>query len=52
MVYNRVTAHDRANTVILGDPTAALPLPPRWFVRASRTGEDSCVMARKVLGPT
>jgi hypothetical protein len=29
MVYNKVTAHDRANTVILGDPTAALPLPLR-----------------------
>ena len=31
MVYNKVTAHDRANTVILGDPTAGLPLPPRLF---------------------
>jgi hypothetical protein len=28
LVYSRVTAHDRASTVILGDPTAALPLPP------------------------
>jgi len=27
MVYSRVTAHDRASTVILGDPTAAIPLP-------------------------
>jgi hypothetical protein len=27
LVYSRVTAHDRASTVILGDPTAALPLP-------------------------
>ena len=28
MVYSRVTAHDRASTVILGDPTVAIPLPP------------------------
>ena len=28
LVYSRVTAHDRASTVILGDPTAAIPLPP------------------------
>jgi hypothetical protein len=27
LVYSRVTAHDRASTVILGDPTAAIPLP-------------------------
>ncbi|MYR07384.1 hypothetical protein GTV32_14180 [Gordonia sp. SID5947] len=27
LVYSRVTAHDRASTVILGDPTAALSLP-------------------------
>lgn len=27
MVYNRVTAHDRAATVILGDPTVAVQLP-------------------------
>lgn len=27
MVYSRVTAHDRASTVILGDPTATVPLP-------------------------
>jgi hypothetical protein len=29
LVYSRVTAHDRASTVILGDPTAAIPLPAR-----------------------
>ncbi|MCX2931183.1 hypothetical protein ORI20_12910 [Mycobacterium sp. CVI_P3] len=29
LVYSRVTAHDRASTVILGDPTAAIPLPQR-----------------------
>ncbi|MFD7025770.1 hypothetical protein [Promicromonospora sukumoe] len=28
MVYSRVTAHDRASTVVLGDPTVAIPLPP------------------------
>jgi hypothetical protein len=28
LVYSRVTAHDRASTVILGDPTVAIPLPP------------------------
>jgi hypothetical protein len=28
MVYHRLTAHDRASTVILGDPTVAVPLPP------------------------
>jgi hypothetical protein len=28
-VYFKVTAYDRANTVILGDPTAAVPLPAR-----------------------
>lgn len=33
LVYSRVTANDRASTVILGDPTAALTLPGR--VRAS-----------------
>jgi hypothetical protein len=27
LVYSRVTAHDRSSTVILGDPTVALPLP-------------------------
>jgi hypothetical protein len=27
LVYSRVSAHDRASTVILGDPTAAIPLP-------------------------
>jgi hypothetical protein len=27
LVYSRVTAHDRASTVILGDPTVAIPLP-------------------------
>lgn len=27
LVYSRLTAHDRASTVILGDPTAAIPLP-------------------------
>jgi hypothetical protein len=27
LVYSRVTAHDRASTVILGDPTAAIPKP-------------------------
>jgi hypothetical protein len=27
LVYSRVTAHDRASTVILGDPTAAIPVP-------------------------
>jgi len=27
LVYSRVTAHDRASTVILGDPTAAISLP-------------------------
>lgn len=27
LVYSRVTSHDRASTVILGDPTAAIPLP-------------------------
>lgn len=27
LVYSRVTAHNRASTVILGDPTTALPLP-------------------------
>ena len=27
LVYSRVTAHDRASTVILGDPTAAMPTP-------------------------
>jgi hypothetical protein len=27
LVYSRVTAHDRASTVILGDPTAAMALP-------------------------
>lgn len=27
LVYSRVAAHDRASTVILGDPTAALPVP-------------------------
>jgi hypothetical protein len=27
LVYSRVTAHDRASTVILGDPTAAMQLP-------------------------
>jgi hypothetical protein len=27
MVYSRVTAHDRASTVILGDPTVAIPMP-------------------------
>jgi len=27
LVYSRVTAHDRAATVILGDPTAAIPAP-------------------------
>jgi hypothetical protein len=27
LVYSRVTAHDRANTVILGDPTVAMALP-------------------------
>ena len=26
-VYLKVTAYDRANTVILGDPTVAIPLP-------------------------
>ena len=26
LVYSRVTAHDRASTVILGDPTAAIPV--------------------------
>jgi hypothetical protein len=26
-VYCKVTAYDRANMVILGDPTAAIPLP-------------------------
>ena len=29
LLYSRVTAHDRASTVILGDPTAALTLPSR-----------------------
>ncbi|MFE6970144.1 hypothetical protein [Isoptericola sp. NPDC057653] len=28
MVYSRVTAHDRASTVILGDPAVAVPAPP------------------------
>ena len=28
LVYSRVTAHDRASTVIIGDPTAAIPVPP------------------------
>ncbi|WP_418276910.1 hypothetical protein ACNHYB_03060 [Isoptericola jiangsuensis] len=27
-LYNRITAHDRASTVILGDPTVAIPPPP------------------------
>jgi hypothetical protein len=27
LVYSRVSAHDRASTVILGDPTVAIPLP-------------------------
>lgn len=27
LAYSRVSAHDRASTVILGDPTAAIPLP-------------------------
>ena len=27
LVYSRVTAHDRAATVILGDPTVAVQLP-------------------------
>lgn len=27
LVYSRATAHDRASTVILGDPTVAIPLP-------------------------
>jgi hypothetical protein len=27
LVYSRVTAHDRASTVILGDPTAAMQVP-------------------------
>jgi hypothetical protein len=27
LVYSRVTAHDRSSTVILGDPTVAVPLP-------------------------
>jgi hypothetical protein len=29
LVYSRVTAHDRASTVILGDPTVAVALPAR-----------------------
>jgi hypothetical protein len=29
LVYSRVSSHDRASTVILGDPTAAIPLPSR-----------------------
>ena len=27
--YSKVTAYDRASTVILGDPTVAIPLPTR-----------------------
>lgn len=27
LVYSRVTAHDRSSTVILGDPTVAIPIP-------------------------
>jgi hypothetical protein len=34
-LYLRVTAHDRASTVILGDPTAALALPASAAVRTS-----------------
>lgn len=29
LVYSRVTAHDRASTVILGDPTVAMAVPTR-----------------------
>jgi hypothetical protein len=29
LVYSRVSSHDRANTVILGDPTVAIPVPIR-----------------------
>ena len=27
LLYSRVTAQDRASTVILGDPTVAIPTP-------------------------
>lgn len=28
LVYSRVTGHDRMSTMVLGDPTVAIPLPP------------------------
>ncbi|GAA1985263.1 hypothetical protein GCM10009718_23250 [Isoptericola halotolerans] len=40
MVYSRVTALDRASTVILGDPTVAIPVPPPQRLPSARAGEQ------------
>ncbi|PFG43149.1 hypothetical protein ATJ88_1833 [Isoptericola jiangsuensis] len=41
MVYRRVTAHDRTSTVVLGDPTVAVPLPPAGPATHPRTPPEA-----------